>query len=362
MTDDLAAAPARSTPHVTRPRVLLAAVAVLTVSLGILGLVYVVPLQTAGTREVLVGGWDAVALAVASVVAASVSILVLVLAVRAPGWWLALFVPLRLGATVAVLGALFAALLSAGGTVTPLVADGCRTGYVVAERAFLFSASVRVLRPDGLVAEEVASLATHDGHTPFRMGSYIAVDDDQVVEVWHTFDNDRERLTADGEPDAVLPRIVDAADATCGVPGGREVGAAPVPPANIPVPPSTETGEGPAQEPARDTRAEVATMAATALNAAVGPITDAAGAPVAVPSAGDLPCDGSTGLALSLATADNAASYAAILAAFDAAGYASDRAIQEDLRSNGVVLLSARDRSSIDGLLHFSLSAECVPG
>jgi len=51
--------------------------------------------------------------------------------------------------------------------------------------------------------------------------------------------------------------------------------------------------------------------------------------------------------------------YAAILAAWDAEGYAKDRAMQEDLRGNSVVRLSARDRSSIDGLLHVSLTTEC---
>ncbi|WP_146185380.1 hypothetical protein [Microbacterium sp. HMWF026] len=359
MRDDPAAPPARSRPYVISPRVLLVAAASLAVSLGVLGIVFAVPALSGGTREVLIGGWDDVAITVASAVAATVSMLVLVLAVRAPRWWLALFVPLRLGATVAVLGALFAALLTAGGTVTPLVAEGCRTGYVVAERAFLFSASVRVLRPEGLVAEEVASLSTNDGHTPFRRGSYIAIADAQTVTVWHTFDNDRERLTTDGEPNAVLPRIVDAATAVCGVPGGGEPDAAPATPSD---PSATMTGEGPAQRPAGDTRAEVLAMATTALDTAVGPATDSAGSPLAVPSATDLPCDGTTGLDLSFATADNAASYAAILAVFDAAGYAADRAMQEDLRFNGVVRLSARDRSSIDGLLHLSLTAECVPG
>lgn len=362
MMDAPAAPPARSRPYVISPRVLLVAAASLAVSLGVLGIVFAVPALSGGTREVLIGGWDDVAIAVASAVAATVSILVLVLAVRAPRWWLALFVPLRLGATVAVLGALFAALLSAGGTVTPLVAEGCRTGYVVAERALLFSASVRVLRLEGLVAEEVASLSTNDGHTPFRRGSYIAIADAQTVTVWHTFDDDRERLTTDGEPNAVLPRIEDAATATCGVPGGRDVDAVSVPPTATSDPSAAVTGEGPAQEPAGDARNEVAAMAATALDAAVGPATDSAGSPLTLPSATDLPCDGTTGLDLSFTTADNAVSYAAILAAFDAAGYAADRAMQEDLRSNGVVRLSARDRSSIDGLLHLSLTAECMPG
>ncbi len=357
MMDDPAAPPARSRPYVISPRVLLVAAASLAVSLGVLGIVFAVPALSGGTREVLIGGWDDVAIAVASAVAATVSILVLVLAVRAPRWWLALFVPLRLGATVAVLGALFAALLSAGGTVTPLVAEGCRTGYVVAERALLFSASVRVLRLEGLVAEEVASLSTNDGHTPFRRGSYIAIADAQTVTVWHTFDNDRERLTTDGEPNAVLPRIEDAATATCGVPGGRDVDAVSVPPTATSDPSAAVTGE----EPAGDARNEVAAMAATALDAAVGPATDSAGSPLTLPSATDLPCDGTTGRPV-LHDGGQRRLYAAILAAFDAAGYAADRAMQEDLRSNGVVRLSARDRSSIDGLLHLSLTAECVPG
>ncbi len=103
-------------------------------------------------------------------------------------------------------------------------------------------------------------------------------------------------------------------------------------------------------------------MAALTVQAAQGTTVDAGGSPVRAPSASELPCDGRTGVDLAFSTDDNAASYEAILAAWDAAGYSSDRAMQEDLRYDGVVRLSARDRTTIDGLVHVSLTAECRAG
>jgi len=100
-------------------------------------------------------------------------------------------------------------------------------------------------------------------------------------------------------------------------------------------------------------------MAQLTFDAAEAPVTDTAGVPVSVPAASELPCDGTTAIALDIRTADNAASYAAILAAWDAEGSSADRAMHEDLRYNGSVRLSARDRSSIDGLMHFLLTADC---
>ncbi len=100
-------------------------------------------------------------------------------------------------------------------------------------------------------------------------------------------------------------------------------------------------------------------MVQLTIDAAEAPVTDTEGVPVTAPAASDLPCDGTTAYDLAIRTDDNAASYAAILDAWTAEGYAEDRAMQEDLRDNGVVRLSARDRSSIDGLMHFSLTADC---
>ena len=69
-----------------------------------------------------------------------------------------------------------------------------------------------------------------------------------------------------------------------------------------------------------------------------------------------------TGVELVIATDDNAASYAAILDAWSAAGYASDSAMQEYIRSDGAVRLSARDRTTIDGMLHLGIGGPCVTG
>ena len=101
-------------------------------------------------------------------------------------------------------------------------------------------------------------------------------------------------------------------------------------------------------------------MAALTVDAAEGTAVDATGSPVRPPAASELPCDGTTGVELVFATDDNAASYAAILGAWSAAGYAPDRAMQEDIRDDGTVRLSARDRTTIDGMLHLRIGGPCV--
>ena len=63
-------------------------------------------------------------------------------------------------------------------------------------------------------------------------------------------------------------------------------------------------------------------------------------------------------------THDNAVSLERILAAWTAEGYASDRAIQIDIRyseSLPVESLSIRDSSTIDGMIWMQILSQCVP-
>ncbi len=312
------------------------------------------PFSTDGDRELIVGPWTGAVIAAASATVAIVALSVIAFAVPARRWWWALLVPLRL---LLVLSTLVAGLwlTVTNDSVTPIVADGCATGYVVSERSFLFGASGEVLRMDGVIGTRVARTVVDDGHTPFAQGSYIAVVDGDSLRVWNTFESSTEDLRTSSAPSFVLPRV--NADAGCGLAGGRDPAATPTPRPTV-----VADGEGPAPSAVGDAREELSRMAALTLGAVVGTPRDAAGAPVSAPPAADLPCDGTTGVSLAFATDDNAASYAAILAAWTRAGYAADRAMQEDRRDNGTVRLSARDRSSIDGLLHFSLTADCLIG
>ncbi len=136
-------------------------------------------------------------------------------------------------------------------------------------------------------------------------------------------------------------------------------------PAVAPIPPSP-----PAPDPLTvdEARAEILAMVSTTIDAAAAPVTTADGSPPIVDPAQlqAAPC-GEVGsrltLTAELATADNAASLVAILAAWDAAGYLPDRAMQEDIRYSTtlpVERLSIRDKTTIDGLLHLSVQSACA--
>lgn len=66
---------------------------------------------------------------------------------------------------------------------------------------------------------------------------------------------------------------------------------------------------------------------------------------------------------LSLRGEDNAAILQRILAAWDEAGFAPDRAIQQDIRysdDDPVETMTIRDKTTIDGLVHMSIAGRCA--
>ncbi|MFB7894428.1 hypothetical protein ACFC1I_19655 [Microbacterium sp. NPDC056044] len=117
-----------------------------------------------------------------------------------------------------------------------------------------------------------------------------------------------------------------------------------------------------------DAREEVLVMLSTTIGAAAAPVTTSDGSPPLVDPAQlqAAPCGGvgsRMAFTTELATADNAASLVAILAAWGAAGYLPDRAMQEDIRYSTtlpVERLSIRDKTTIDGLLHLSIQSACA--
>ncbi|MDR7187603.1 hypothetical protein J2Y46_000419 [Microbacterium sp. BE35] len=145
----------------------------------------------------------------------------------------------------------------------------------------------------------------------------------------------------------------------------RAVSAVGNAPAVAPIP-----SPSPAPDPLTvdDARQEMLAMFSTTIDAAAAPVTTADGSPLIVDAAQlqAAPC-GEVGsrlaLTTELATADNAASLDAILAAWDAAGYLPDRAMQEDIRYSAtlpVERLSIGDTTTIDGLLHVSIQSACA--
>lgn len=119
---------------------------------------------------------------------------------------------------------------------------------------------------------------------------------------------------------------------------------------------------------ADDSRAGITEMVNTSFDAAVGPVTDASGSTLSPDSIAPIATAcGETGSQLSLSVAfktqDNARSLAQILHAWDTAGYAPDRAMQEDIRyseSLPIARMSIRDRTTIDGLIHMNLTTRCA--
>ena len=352
MTDDVGTPDGDRRAGTARRRTVVVASLLYLAVVAVLVLVWAVSARSEGREQVVIVPWTDAVLVGAGIMASVVLLSVIVFAVPARRLWWALLVPLRVVAIGAVaLGSLALSLMDE--SATPIVADGCETGYVVSERAFLFAASGTVLRMDGLIGTPVDHTRVDDGHKPFEQRSYIAVAQGDTVRVWNTFESASEPLSTSSEPSFVLPRRTT--ETGCGLAGGIDPAARPSPTASTDIP----ALEGPLPSPVGDARQQLAHMAEVTLRASTGTPRDAAGSPVRAPTADELSCDGPTGVDLTFSTGDNASSYAAILAAWDAEGYSADRAMQEDLRDNGVVRLSARDRSTIDGLLHFSLSADC---
>ena len=135
-------------------------------------------------------------------------------------------------------------------------------------------------------------------------------------------------------------------------------------PAVAPIPPPAEPDPLTVDE-ARDA---MLGMLSTSIDAATPPVTTADGSPPVVDASQlrAVPC-GDTGtrwgVGLELSTADNAASLAAILAAWDGAGYLADRAMQEDIRYSTTLpieRMSIRDKTTIDGLLSLGFESACA--
>lgn len=117
-----------------------------------------------------------------------------------------------------------------------------------------------------------------------------------------------------------------------------------------------------------DAESGIRTMVGLSLESAVGPVVLADGSLIdgtqIIPDSATCAAGGTQlSVTLSARTGDNAGSLGGILAAWTDAGYASDRAIQTDIRySNSLPVesLSIRESSTIDGLIHLQILSQCV--
>ncbi len=255
-----------------RRRTVVAASVTYLLAIALIAVVWHVSLDSAGDREVVVGPWTGGVIGAGSVVAAVISLAVIVFAAPARRWWWLLLGPLRaIALAAAALGGLV--LFLTDEPVTRSSRTVAETGYVVAERAFLFAASgsVSVGRTDRNAGR---SYEVDDGHMPFHQGrtsrsptatpSVCGTPSKRDGTTQHRFcavvrssaDRDRHRLRSRRRDEC----------------RGRYSAAAAHP---------GRTCRGPEPSPASDARGELARMVQRTLDAAGAAVTDAAGAPVA---------------------------------------------------------------------------------
>ncbi len=308
---------------------------------------------SAHSASVLIGPLDDQTILSASMLIASVALVMGLWAVSSPTWMLPFKILGVLGAAVVVLGAGFSTLWSIDVTVTTLTERGCDTGYVVVERSLLMGSSGTVYRQDGpIVASPMAHTSGNNAHQPFAAGDYSAAVDGEALIVEYRPDPAGSRVALE------LPVVVDRRS-NCGYPD-TSLSDRPEP--------SEEIAPTEILTPAT-VHAEIRRLLDDSFAVTSGTPLDASGARIDVSAAtpDSVACADGSGtqyhVDLGFRTDDNARSVARILGVWDEAGYESDRAMQEDIRYSEtapVARMTIRDTTSIDGLVRMTLTSACV--
>lgn len=174
---------------------------VLLICLALTGLYAV--LASASTF-VLIGDVTGFQVAYFSVVVGLGALAAFVLLAPAPRWWLYLAVPVSaMGIALAILLTVIGGPLVADTKVTPLVAEGCATGYIAIEPSGGGGSFIGVR--DGWRVISVQQFAGDDFSRPFAAGDYLARDSDGEVAVWH-----------EGEPSSPVFSFPQLANHSCG--------------------------------------------------------------------------------------------------------------------------------------------------
>lgn len=309
---------------------------------------------SAGAASVLIGPLDDQIILSASMLIASVALVMGLWSVSSPTWMVPFKVLGILGAAVAVLGAGFSTLWSIDVTTTTLIEDGCDTGYVVVERSLLMGSTGTVYRQDGpIIASPMGRTSGNNAHQPFAAGDYTAAKDDGTLIVGYRPDPAGSRVTLE------LPVIVDHRP-SCGYANGS-LNAQPDP-SDTPEPAEVLT--------ATEVDETIQQLVDDSFAVTSGTPVDASGATIDASAAtpNPAPCTDGSGMRhhvdLTFRTDDNARSVARILGVWDDAGYESDRAMQEDIRYSEtapVARMSIRDTTSVDGLIRMTLTSACMP-
>lgn len=130
--------------------------------------------------------------------------------------WLVILIPARAAAVVGVLGTSVLLMWSPWTTTTPLLYQGCETGYTAVERSFLLAGTGGVYRLEAIVATRVGISAPDDGYHPFADGNYAVRGEGDSLHIWYSPFRDEPVSTDSREPDIVAPRLIDAG-LRCGI-------------------------------------------------------------------------------------------------------------------------------------------------
>lgn len=329
-------------------RVLTAVVAILIA--GAMTAVAVSTSEEGGDTTVLVGTLDSPQILAVLILLGFIDLAVLAFSLRATRIaGRAAVIGARVVATGAVVVAGAGVFLATFPTtvVSPLIDDdGCDTGYIIREENHWLSSSSSLYRMDGLVATRVAAISNADGGTPFQDGAYGVSEADGAFLV--------SAASADGGgvETVTVPQLTGRVP-ECGKTRPTFQADRPTPMPTAPTPVSLERAE-----------AELERMYAATLAAVPGAVgTD--GRTVASSAPTRTTCDRGASqsvLTFALTTEDNATSLTKILAAWDAAGYEIDRAIQTDVRFDPVTTVTLRiaDRSTIDETIHGVITTGCL--
>ncbi len=164
-----------------------------------------IDMRSGGRQKVLIGSIDSDSIAAVTMMVAFGLIGVALCLIPVPRTGLLLMVPARFLAFAAIWPALWA--FSADAIVTPLLSDGCETGYVVEEQRGLFDTSGTIYEPNGLLAATVARTGHADG-LRFAHGEYIAERNGHSLDIWYrdTYSNPGP-ITDIGEPTLTIPAL-----------------------------------------------------------------------------------------------------------------------------------------------------------
>lgn len=160
-----------------------ATVALTSATLAVIG-VALVDSASGGDAQLLLGALPSRHIIGAATILAFTALSYTLCTVSVPPGWLAPVVTARVLSIGGALVAAFWGFLTMPWPVTPLLVDGCESGYVVEERSFLFLSSITVHEQNGLLVAPVMGTSADDGHQPFTAGEYGARVTDGHIEGW----------------------------------------------------------------------------------------------------------------------------------------------------------------------------------